>query len=469
MRYTLLVSALMLAMTSPAMANDLTKVLEAATEADPEYAAARQNWYADQQVLTQGRAGLLPSVNASYAHLRNDVTIESTPEIDQEYDTQTTTLSLVQPLFRPENWYGYGQARSLTNAAEASFTQARQDFLLRVAEKYTDVLRAWDNLVASRAAERAIGRQLDQTGERFEVGLVPITDVHEARAVYDLARVNLIVAESDFSVARDELEAFTGKKLEFIYGLRADLPMTGPEPASPDAWVERARENNPALLSARFNADAARSASRQGLSRQLPSVDLVGQYQHVHNLDESSNAALAPSQTDRNGNSIGLEVSMPLFAGGALNSQRVEASYRYQAAEEQYRLTYRDVSQSAQSLTRVVMADAQRVQARRAARLSAESALKATESGYEVGTRNAVDLLNAQQSLYQAQRDYAFARYDYLVNSLRLKSLAGMLDKKDITDINAWLSPDVIVRLDDPVASQVKADQASEGQQPATP
>ena len=469
MRYTLISSALLLWLSLPAAANDLTTVLDAATQADPEFAAARQNWYADQQGLAQGRAGLLPSINASYSHVRNDVTIESSPEVEQEYDTQTTTVSLVQPLFRPETWYSYGQARSLTSAAEAQFSQARQAFLLRVAEKYTDVLRAWDNLVASRAAERAIGRQLDQTRERFEVGLVPITDVNEAKAVYDLARVNLIVAESDFAVARDELEAFTGKKLEFIYGLRADLPMAGPEPAAPQAWVDRARENNPTLLAARFNADAARSASRQSLSRQLPSVDLVGQYQHVHNLDESSSAPLAPSQTDRNGNSIGLEVNMPLFAGGALNSQRVEASYRYQAAEEQYRLTYRDVSQSAQSLTRVVIADAQRVQAQRAALLSAESALKATESGYEVGTRNAVDLLNAQQSLFQAQRDYAFARYDYLVDSLRLKSLAGMLDRKDITDINGWLSPEVIVRLGDPVTTRAEQGQGLEGQNPATP
>lgn len=468
MRYKLICSALLLSLSHGAAANDMASVLQAAGEADPEFAAAQQGWLADRQGLTQGRAALLPSISASYSHYRNDITIEGTPEVEQEYDTQTTTVSVVQPLFRPESWYTYGQARSLTNAAESQFADAEQNFLLRVAEKYTDVLRAWDNLVSSRAAERAIGRQLDQTSERFEVGLVPITDVHEAQAVYDLARVNLILAESDFAVARDELEAFTDSDLPFIYGLKAELPMEGPEPASPDAWVELARENNPTLLAARFNADAAKSASRQSLSRQLPSVDLVGQYQHVHNLDEESTAPTPQPLIDRDGNSIGLEVSMPLFAGGALNSQRVEASYRYQAAEEQYRLTYRDISQSAQSLTRVVIADAQRVKARQAALVSAESALKATESGYEVGTRNAVDLLSAQRSLYEAQRDYAFARYDYLIDSLRLKALAGQLGRQDILDINGWLSPQVVVRLDAADASSVDQPE-EEGQAPATP
>lgn len=448
-------------LSTGAHASDMLSVLDAARQADPEYAAAQRSQQADRQALTQGRAALLPSLNASYSHLRNDNTVEGSqgnPDTDRTFDTQTTTVSLVQPLFRPETWYSYGQGKALANAGDARFASEQQSFLLRVAENYTNVLRSWDNLVASRAAEKAIGRQLDQTRERFEVGLVPITDVHEAQAVHDLARVNLIQAEADFAVARDELRAFTGEDLSSVTGLRADLPMPGPEPSSPQAWMDRAREANPELLAARYNADAARSAASQGLSRQLPSVDLVGQYQHVHNVNEDDTTSAVDPLFDRHGNSVGIQVNVPIFAGGGLNSQRLEASYRYQAAEEQYRLVYRDVGQSAQSLTRVVRANAQRVKARRQAVVSAQSALKATESGYEVGTRNAVDLLNAQRSFYQAERDYAFARYDYIISSLQLKAVAGMLSRQDIEEINGWLNPDLQVRLDTLDVAQGQSD-----------
>ncbi|MDF1821006.1 MAG: TolC family outer membrane protein [Alcanivoracaceae bacterium] len=484
LRYLVRATALGLALTSSAGATDLEDVLNAARDADPEFAAAQRTWQADQQAVKQGRGALMPSINAQYSHVRSDQTLEDAPvavapgdpeqttDADQDFDLQTTTVSVVQPLFRPEAWYSYTQGKALTSVGEARFEQARQDFLLRVAQRYTEVLRTWDNLLAARAAERAFSRQLDQTRERFDVGLVPITDLHEAQAARDLGTVNRIVAESDFSVARNNLEAFTGMSLDSIDGLAAEIPISGPQPADPEAWVERALAANPSLLAARYQADAAKATARQGLSRQLPTVDLVGQYQHQHYLDEDFYDPFNTGRGGQNvrGNSIGVEVNIPLFAGGALNSQRLQSSYQYQATEEQYRLTHRNISQNARSLTQVVAANAQRVGARRQALVSAKSVLQATQSGYEVGTRNAVDLLNAQQRLFQAQSDYANARYDYILDSLRLKALAGMLTEQDILEINGWLSASVTVRMEAPAQGVEASTQAeADGNNAANP
>jgi outer membrane protein len=436
------------ALLSPAWADtaDLTDILNAAGNADPEWAAAQRILQADSQLANQGRAALMPNVVASYSLARNYRDINPSG-LDSRATSQIAAVSLVQPLFRPDAWYSRGQGKALSNAGEARFEEARQNFLLRVTERYLDVLRRWEDLQTARAEEKALGRQLEQTQERFDVGLVPVTDVEEAKAAYDLSRVGLIVAEADFEISRDQLEALTGRAWEKLAGLREELPMTGPEPAQPSHWMERARANNPQLMASRYEADAAKAVARQRTSAQLPSINLVGRYEQVDYSNFSVGGNPFDPDTGYDGKSIGIEASMPLFAGGGLNSQRKEASYRYQAAEEIYRLVWRDVGQGAQSLARQVTASAQNVMARKQALRSAESALRATESGYEVGTRNVVDVLTAQRNLYANQRDYSAARYDYIVVSLRLQAAAGDLSSDDITLINGWLTPDVTVDL----------------------
>lgn len=424
---------------------NLTDVLRAATDADPEWALAQRNLDADQQFAQQGRSALLPTLTASYSLSRNYRDFETAPT-ESRFTNETAALTLVQPLFRPDAWYANNQGRALANAGEARFEDARQSFLLRVTQRYLDVLRRWEDLETARAEERAFGRQLEQTQERFDVGLVPVTDVEEAKAIYDLSRVGLIVAESQYEISRDQLEALTGRAWDRLAGLQDELPMSGPTPADPSFWMERARSNNPQLLAARYDADSAKATSRQRTSAQLPSVNLVGRIENV----EFSNVNVPPIEFQSNyeGKSIGIEASLPLFAGGGLNSQRREASYRYQAAEDRYRLVWRDVGQNAQSLARQVSASAQNVIARKQALRSAESALRATESGYEVGTRNVVDVLNAQRNLYANQRDYSAARYDYIIESLTLQSVAGDLSEDSIRQINSWLDEGVAVELE---------------------
>ena len=280
MRMTTVVLAVLLSGQALADTADLTDILNAASSADPEWAAAQRSLDADQQLANQGRAALLPSLTASYGLTRSYRDPDGAVG-ESRSTSDIAALTLVQPLFRPDAWYSKNQGKALSNAGEARFEQARQDFLLRVTQRYLDVLRRWEDLHTAQAEERALSRQLEQTQERFDVGLVPVTDVEEAKAAYHLSRAGLILAEADFDICRDQLEAMTGKTWEKLAGLREDLPMSGPEPAQPSHWMERARSNNPQVLASRYEADSAKAAARQRTSAQLPSVNLVGRYEMV--------------------------------------------------------------------------------------------------------------------------------------------------------------------------------------------
>lgn len=442
---------LLASMAVTAQAADLKAVANAAWSHDGTWQAARQNWEASQQILVQGRAMLLPTIDAKYGHYKNDRDLEDSG-LNLQYDETVTSVTLTQPLFRLDAFYGYKEAKASVSAEKAQFYQARQDFVLRVAKRYFGVLRAWDNLVSARAEEKAIGRQLEQTKERFKVGLVPGTDVQEAQATYDLTQVNLIVAKQNFSIARDKLEALTGRKWSQLAELQEQLPMSGPQPSSMEAWLDKAAYQNPNILVARYNAKAAHLTAKRRLGAMLPKVQLVGSYNHQHIAPDGSlpSAMLGSSLADSEGTRVGIEITMPLFHGGALNSQRKQALLRAQAADSIFQQTIRDVAQRTRSAYRTVKADALRVKARRQAIQSARSALEATRSGYQVGTRNVVDVLNAERALYDAQRDYANARYDYIIDSLTLKSAAGELDVADLVGVNGWLSAQDTLNLYNP-------------------
>ncbi|WP_101674726.1 TolC family outer membrane protein [Alloalcanivorax mobilis] len=444
---------LMTTLSASVQAADLTDVANAAWSYDGTWRAERQNWEADQETLVQGRAALLPTIDASYGRYRTNQRIED-GGVDLDYDREASSVNLTQPLFRLDAFYGYKEAKATVSVSQANFYQARQDFVLRVAQGYFGVLRAWDNLVSAQAEEKAISRQLDQTSERFDVGLVPRTDVEEAQAAYDLTRVSLIVAEQDFAIARDQLETLTGQRWDNLAELREELPMSGPAPENMDAWLDKAAYQNPQILASRFTAKAAGCTADRQFGAMMPQVQLVGSYTHLHTApDDDTGGATGFGSgitPDNHGTEIGIEVTMPLFRGGALNSQRKQAVLRADAADQTYLQTVRDVTQQARSAFRTVQADSLRVQARNQAIRSASSALEATQSGYEVGTRNVVDVLNAQQALYAAQRDYANARYDYILNSLTLQSAAGDLDVQNLVSVNEWLSSEQTLDLYNP-------------------
>ena len=453
--YTQSLALLLTALGGSVHAANLVEVANAAWSYDGTWRAARMTWNADQQLLVQGRAALFPNVSASYGRYDNEQEIEDLG-LEQNYGSEVSTFTLTQPLFRVDAWYGYKEAKSSTDIAQANFEQARQDFVLRVAQGYFGVLRAWDNWVSAKAEEKAIGRQLEQTQERFDVGLVPATDVEEAQATYDLTQVNLIVARQQYEIARDQLETLTGQQWETLSELQDDLPMDGPQPSAMNEWIDKAQSENPGVRAALYNTQLTENTAQRQLGTMMPQVQLVAQYQHSH-LDPDDNTATTGGGAgsggwlyDTQNRQIGIEVSMPLFQGGGLNSRRKEAYLRADAADFQYDQAVRDIIQQTRSAYRTVEADALRIKAREQAIRSTRSALDATQSGYEVGTRNVVDVLNAQRALFAAERDYANARYDYIIDSLTLKSTTGDLQQGDLAAVNQWLSPSETLNLYQP-------------------
>lgn len=452
MRKILVLTAGLLAGTfsSSLYANTLADALEAAWEADPEWSAALRTWEAGQENKKQGRAALLPNISARYNWMDNDYKIRRTGD-SVDYETETVAVTLAQPLFRPEAWYAYKQGSAATSVAEAEFAEARQQFFQRVASTYFEVLRTWENLASAQAEERAIGEQLEQTEERYEVGLVAQTEVHEAEAAYDLARVNVIMMQAEFDIARDKLEALTGRSWQQMATLLEDLPLNTPEPAEPNKWMELAQAQNPSLIAAQQQTEVLRYNARQQTSAMLPTVDLVAQHQRYRdNANVPTNNPLSGGnlQPKSRTNAYGIEVNMPLFQGGGLNSKRKQTALQYEASVESYQQAWRDVGQQTLASFRLVTANASHIKARKQAIRSAKSALEATQAGYDVGTRNIVEVLNAQRTLFAAQRDYANARYDYILSSLSLKALAGVLSEEDIIQVNSWLSTIDQVELD---------------------
>ncbi len=305
-------------------AADLTDVANAAWDYDGTWRADRKTWEAEQETLVQGRAALLPTIDASHRHSEINQTYESTGDLEIDGRSRSTSVTLTQPLFRLDAFYGYKEAKSLTSVAQAEFYQSRQDFVLRVAQGYFGVLRAWDTLVSAQAEEKAISRQLEQSQERFDVGLVASTDVEEARAAYDLARVNLIVAEQEFDIARDQLETLTGRKWETLAELRDDLPMEGPQPSKMNAWIDKAAYQNPQILAARYSAKAAGfTADRQlgpcfqrfscSLSINTTTIPI----QASRGDPGNQLTQFYSTQPDTNSKTIGIEVTVPLFAVAA--------------------------------------------------------------------------------------------------------------------------------------------------------
>ncbi|HBC17991.1 MAG TPA: hypothetical protein DC022_04360, partial [Alcanivorax sp.] len=333
-------------LASSVHAADLVEIANAAWSYDGTWRAARMSWDADQQLLVQGRAALFPTVSATYGRYDTERELKDLG-VTQEFGTETTTVQLTQPLFRMDAWYGYKEAKSSTDIAQANFQQARQDFVLRVAQGYFGVLRAWDTLVSAKAEEKAIGRQLEQTQERFDVGLVPATDVEEAQATYDLTRVNLIVAQQQYDIARDQLESLSGQRWETLSELKDELPMKGPQPADMNDWIDKAQSQNPQVLAARYNSELTEKTAKRQLGAQLPQVQFVAQYQNANSIPEDNSATgfATGINPDSDTKQIGVEVTMPLFQGGGLNSRRKEAALRADAAVYQYQQALRDIIQ----------------------------------------------------------------------------------------------------------------------------
>ncbi len=431
---TLLLAALAAA---PAQGLDLLGAFKLARDNDPEYRAAQAAYRAALEARPQALAGLLPNANLGASTTYNDQESSTTFGTggEQGFNTHGYELSIRQPVFRHDRWVQLAQADTSIRQAEAELESARQQLIDRVVNRYFAVLKARDSLEFARKTKEAIGRQLNQAEQRFDVGLIAITDVEEAKAAYDQAQTEEIVAENAVDSAVEALREVIGEYHRRLTGLSPDLPLVRPDPEDIDAWTETALAQNLDLSAARLAAQVARDEiRRRSASGHYPTLDVVA----GRSYSSSGGGSFGSRQTKAD--TIGLELSVPLYSGGSATSQVREARHLYQQAQDQVEQARRATQRAARDAYLGVIADISRIRSLKQSLVSTETALEATEAGFQVGTRTTVDVVNAQVDMFRARRDHKAARYDYVINNVALKRAAGTLGDPDLEYFNRWMA-----------------------------
>jgi outer membrane protein len=421
-----------------AHAADLLQVYRDAVGFDAQYAAARAARDAGIEKLPQGRAGLLPTIGLSANTTWND--IESTSRstgttTGRDYNSNGWSASLSQPLFRWQNWVGYKQAELAAALAEMQFAQASQDLIVRVTQAYFDVLLAQETLATAQAQKVAIAEQLEAAKRNFEVGTATITDTHEAQARHDLAVATEIAAENDLAVKRQTLRTLTGKEPDALKGLRSGVRIGAPQPADIAQWVSSAETGNLGVRIAQTNLDVAGREIERQRAGHYPTLDLVA----THGKTGSGFSSTTGSGVDTKSSTIGLQLAVPIFAGGAVSSKEREAAALNEKARADLDFARRQASLAARQSYLGVNAGLAQVRALEAGVASSQLAVESNKLGYEVGVRINIDVLNAQSQLFDTKQKLAKARLDTLIAQLKLKSAAGTLAEPDLAAINALL------------------------------
>lgn len=425
---------------APAQAHELQRVYERALSQDTQLRAALHARDAALEARPQARAALLPQLNGSYGYQdQRETGTEGASfgggtefPVDRDSISKALTVTLDQTLFDWTAFSRYGQAGHEVALAHAQYRGAEQDLLLRTAEAYFGLLAAADSLRLAQAEKAAVARQLDQAQRRFDVGLSAITDVQEAQARHDLTLAQEISAQQQLAMAREALAEITGESDARGVPLREQIPLRLPDPANVDPWLSTAREKNVQLASAQIRAKIAGSGIDIARGGHLPTVAAQAQYQDA---ETQGGRFVGELETE----TLGVFVRVPIFAGLATRS-RVQQAQATQAQVEALREgTQRAVERRTRDAFLAVQTGVARVQALQQAVASSTTALDASQTGLDVGTRTSVDVLNAQRDLYGAQRDLSRARYDYLLAVLRLKQAAGTLGAADLMEIDALL------------------------------
>jgi outer membrane protein len=428
-----LVLALALAFGN-ASAADLVTLYRDALVSDPVYQAARAQHQATLERLPQARSGYLPQVNGTGSLFRNHAARDGAP--DRDYTTKTAAITLAQPVFRMQNWIAIGQAEQQVLQAQAVLANAQQELGLRVAQAYFDVLLAQDNVALSETQKTAIDQQLAQAKRNFEVGTATIVDTLEAQARYDQSVAKEIADKNDLEVKRRALQVLLGKAPDGLVPLKEPLALATPDPNNIEEWVKAAGDTSFQVAVARANVEIAqREVERQRAGR-LPTVDLSA---NVARQDDP-NSALPPVSTTATVGSVGLTLSIPLYTGGLVQSRIREALALRDRANQDLENSQRSVAQAVRANFLNVTSGIAQVRALEQALVSTQSQLESTILGRDVGVRTSVDVLNAQQQVFQTRRDLQQARYNYLLNTLRLKSAAGQLTEADVERVNRALA-----------------------------
>ncbi len=447
-------------------AADLTEVYQRALRNDPILREADANRLAALEAKPTALGALLPQISgtAGYTHdepsgsFPNTFCVQSSPTAPCTYQTQVIPYSqksdirqwnvqLKQTLFRWDQFATLRQASVQVAQATVDFRAAQESVILRTATAYFNVLAARDTLDASEASREAISRQLEQAQKRFEVGLIAITDVEEAKAAADQASAAVIDAKRTLASSREALRQLTGDAFDELARPGDDMPLVSPDPASEDQWVRAAMDQNLTLSSSRLAVDIAQEQVSIARAGHAPTLDLVASKSSNNTGSyEVIQGSQFPAGSLTNDKQIGLQFSIPIFSGGTTASQVRQAVYKHRAARERLEQTARETERQTRDAYLGVISEIARVQALKQALASSQTALQATEAGYEVGTRTAVDVLLSRQRLLDAQTNYARARYDYVINVLTLEQAAGTLDEGRLTRVNGWLGQSVSVK-----------------------
>ncbi len=451
---------LLLAMAAGAAgAVDLLDVYQRALQSDPQIREAEATRLATLESKPQALAALLPQIDlaGSYNEREADgsttflqipalglppVTVTSGFETDADF--WQYQLRLTQSVYRWDQWVALRRADSQVAQAEVDYRAAEQDLMFRVSQRYFDVLASKDTLDAAEATLEAVSRQLEQAEKRFEVGLIAITDVQEAKAAHDEAVAGVIASKRTLATNQELLRELTGELFRDLEAPGEDLPLATPDPENEDQWVNTALEQNLRLISSRLAADIAKENVRTARTGHYPTLDLVLTRQEFDQKSTQTNITdsgrfSGPSDQDSTQDTISLQLTFPIYSGGGTSSRVREQVYLHRAARERLERTARETERATRDAYLGVLSEISRVRALKQALESSRTALQATEAGFEVGTRTTVDVLLARRRLFDAQTAYARSRYDYLLNVIRLKQAAGSLGVPDIEQINGWL------------------------------
>jgi outer membrane protein len=469
----LLLPASALLASGLALGDSLMQVYEKALRSDPLVREAEANMLATQEGKPVARGALLPQVSGRMNFGKGAAegtsttffgTGQSTRVIDsRDSDNQFWTVELRQSVFRWDQWVRLSQAGKQSAQADVDFEAAQQNLVIRVAEAYFSVLAAEDSLASEQASKDAIGRQLEQAQKRFEVGLIAITDVQEAQAGYDQALAAEILAKRVLANQQELLRAIIDESPPSLAKPVEDLPLPAPVPADENQWVDRAMQQNRSLISSQIGVEIAKDDVSVARTGHYPTLDFVASRSNTDNegfsrspcaipagcsnpqdptgpLDPLGTIQRNPTGTALDSDTLSLQLAIPIFSGGTTSARVQQAVYLHRASRERLERTARETERQTRDAYLGVITDISRVQALKQAFESSKTALKATEAGYDVGTRTTVDVLNARRNVFTAETNYLRSRYDYLINGLRLKQAAGTLTTDDVAQIDALLT-----------------------------
>ena len=433
-----------------AHAADLIQVYQQALANDAVYASARASLAAGRERVPQGRAGLLPTVGLSGSYVRSDTEFSPFNEgatvtspltglpvvvgrSGANVNTNAYTLSLAQPLFRWDRWETYQQSKLQQSITEAQFAQAQQDLITRVSQAYFDVLAAQDTLESTRAQKTATTEQLASAKRNFEVGTQTITDTHEAQAAYDLVVAQEFAAVNDLENKKSALQAIIGTAPAVLAPLKSGVALAAPQPASIEPWVSSAENQNYGVVVSQLSLETAKREIKRNRAGHYPTLDFVASSAH------SKVSGATQSSGSNSNNVVGVQWTVPIFSGFAVTSKVRESIALEDKARNDLENTRRTAAQLARQSYLGVNSGLAQVKALEAAEISSQSALESNKLGYQVGVRINIDVLNAQRQLYSTRRDLSRARYDTIMNGLRLKAASGSLREADLVPVNNLL------------------------------